>query len=492
MKNKYLASLLPFCIFLVFATGIILGHYLAHFFTLLITALIFLLLVYIFYKRKNILFSDILLLVFFFFVGGAWHASASRNIDPFLYKESVFRLKVVSLPEENQLRNTLYAQIKEIGGAPAQTRVKVFDYTKSLEYLHSYEAEARLSRKKYQERLFYSLWIKKSAFLRELPMGLSDSLREKGTRYLLKVFKDNVDSEAYRFLAAVFLGRRELLEKERDLFSRAGVSHLLAISGLHIGLTALILFFVLRIFCASFRVSLIISVFFLWCYTLLAGASSATVRAVIMYSVFALSFLAKRRVNVFNALGLAGITILFIRPSSVFEVGFQLSFFSVLSIIIGYKIFSFKSFTILPLDYAKNILLVSLYVMIGITPLISYYFGRVYFFSFLYNVLLIPLFTLILAINFVLILFSFFSFIAFSIGSVLSIFISFFVNLTRFLGSFSWSFASFRFSGQMMLGYYMFLAAILVISKTGFGRKTLKKIKIGVHRKRVILPSERA
>jgi len=491
MKNNYLASFLPFCIFLGFGAGIILGYKLAHFFTFLIGALISLVLGYIFYKRGNITLSDVLLFVLFFFVGGAWQTSANSNIEPFLYKESTFRIKVVSLPSQEQLRNILYTEIKKIDKIPVQTRIKVIDYTKSLEYLNSYQVKARLSKRKYQNKDFYSLWIKKNAFFRKLPLGLYDSLRKKSSQYLLKTFNDNLDRRAANFLGAVFLGRRELLGKEKELFSRAGVSHLLAISGLHIGLTAAILFFVLRIFWVPFRMSLIISVFFLYFYALLAGASPATVRAVIMYSVFALSFLIKRRVNIFNALGLAGIIILLLRSVSVFEIGFQLSFLSVFSILIGYRIFSFRSFKAPFLEYAKNIFLVSLYVMIGITPLISYYFERVYFLSSFYNVILIPVFTFILAINFLFVIFSPLSFIASSIGTILSVLISFFVELVSFLGSLSWSFVSFRFSAPMVLAYYMFLAAFLIALKTEFGRKTLKKIKIKVTKKSMILPSER-
>ena len=476
MSNKYLAPLLTFWIFLAFATGIIVGYFLPQFFAFFVATAVSLLLVYIFYKRGNLNLSDILLLVFFFLVGAVWQISSpSRNVEPFLYKESTFRLKVISLPQSSQFRSSLFAQIKEINGASVQRKIKVFDYTKSLEYLDSYSLGAKLSKRKYHNRDVYSLWVKKDASFEKLPIGFVDSLRKRTTQYLLRVFKRNVDDGAYRFLAAVFLGRRELLGQEKDLFSNVGAAHLLAISGLHIGLTALILFFILRLFCVPFRMSLVMSVIFLYCYTVLAGSSSATMRAAIMYSVFAVSFLVKRRANSFNALGLAAIFILLIRPASISEAGFQLSFLSVFSILLGNKLYPFKSCNRAYLDYAKGILLVSLYVSLGISPLISYYFGKVYFLSFFYNVLLIPLFTIILAINFLLIIFSPISFIASSLGGILSLFISFFIKLISFLGSFPWSFSTFKFSGKMILGYYVLLVAILLILRSKPGLLTLKK-----------------
>lgn len=236
----------------------------------------------------------------------------------------------------------------------------------------------------------------------------------------------------------------------------------MAISGLHLGLTSLILFFVLRFFNIKFRVSLFISLIFLYFYTFLTGSGPATLRAVVMYSVFVFSFFLQRRANMLNSLGLAGFAALLLDSESLFTLGFQLSFIAVFSIILGFRVFKVKPVKIAVLHYLKQILFCSLFVTVLLAPLVYYHFDKIYILSIFYNLILIPLFTFILAINFLLLLFSPFEFMAQSLGEALSLFISFFVKLVQILGSIKFSFISYTFSCKDMAIYYFFLLGILI------------------------------
>jgi competence protein ComEC len=342
-------------------------------------------------------------------------------------------------------------------------RVKVIDYTKSMDYLKRYEVKAKLTKRQYGKSAFYFLWVKSGFELKELPINVLGKFTKQVTHTLLSIFKSNLDDTSYRFLASVFLGRRELLTRtENEIFKNAGIAHLLAISGSNIGLAAVFLFFILRLFYVRFRVSLLISLVFLFIYTFITGANPPTLRATIMYSVFALSYFVKRKVNSFNSLGLAGLVCLFINPSWVFDVGFQLSFLSIFALIAGFSIFSIKASRILIINSVQYLFFSSFYVTLLITPLISYYFGRVYILSVFYNIILIPFFTFILMINFLLIIFSHLTFISQAIGTLLAALIPIFYNLSQVLGSFKFSFIMYTFSIRLVFIYYFLLGAVFI------------------------------
>ena len=456
------AGLLNFFLFICFCLGIILGNFLTSPFIFLTLSLIALSLVCIFYRYRKLFLSDIFILLFFFSLGALWHSSHfEQAIDKFIKKESAITLKVTSLPKEGATRNTFTAQVRKINSHPLKLKVKIGDYTRSMDYLNYYQLEGKLVKRRYRGYSYYSLNIRKDTSIKKLPLGVWAQFTGKSSNYILNVFKENCSDRGYRFLSGVFLGRKELLGEEREMFSSAGVSHLLAISGLHLGLTSLILFFVLRFFNIKFRVSLFISLIFLYFYTFLTGAGSSTLRAVTMYSVFAFGFFFERKANVLNSLALAGFVALLLNSSSLFAIGFQLSFIAVLSIILGFKIFKIKPVKIVPVHYLKQIFFCSFFVTVFLTPLVSYYFGKIHILSIFYNIILIPFFTFILAVNFLLIVFSPLGFITQSLGEVLSLLISFFIKFVQALGSIKFSFVPCTFSSCGVAIYYFFLGGIL-------------------------------
>lgn len=461
-----LAGVFNFCIFISLCVGIVLGYYILNFHIALVFSAVFLILIYLFYRKKNIFFSDICIVIFLIFLGAALVGPSARyKKDDFLKRESIFYFKVASLPKHYANKNTVFVEVKRVGDIPVKFKVQAMDFTKKLSYLDSYRIKAKLSRMRYEGRAFYRLWIKSDTKIEKMPMSWLDRFRRKTTDYFLRVFKERLNPQAYRFLSSVFLGRRELLGEEKTMFSDIGVSHLLAISGLHIGLTSLILFFILRMFSMSFRTALGVSVVFLFAYTFITGVSSSTFRASIMYGIFAAGFFMKRKTDPLNSLGLAGIICLLINPLSLFEVGFQLSFFSVFAIISGFRLFPVKFTKNTVLCYIEGIFFSSLFVTVMITPVVSYYFGKVYILSIIYNIILIPFFTAILMINFIFIIFSPFAIFAQAIGLVLSILIDLFYSLIQFLSAIKISYVALRFSTLGIVVYYAVLAAVIVSIK---------------------------
>jgi len=215
------------------------------------------------------------------------------------------------------------------------------------------------------------------------------------------------DTDARSVLMALLLGeRRHIRDELREAFNRAGVSHVLAISGLHVGIVASAAFFAFK-WLLSFAPPLlwrgwvrkgaallaIVPVMF---YGMLAGMSPSTQRAVIMISVFLLTFLLEKDHEIFNTLALAGLIILIMDPPALFSISFQLSFAAVVSILYGLEktrksLRRITSRLPRPLRPAIGFMWVTCLAILGTAPVIMYYFNQLPVFGVLANLALVPL-----------------------------------------------------------------------------------------------------
>lgn len=474
MNNRKIAIALPFCLFVALGLGIVLGKYLFFFWAFFIGSVICLIAVVFFYRKNKFFLSDAAILLLFLLLGAGYSVSSlSLSADEFLNEDHYCKVKILSLAQEQGYRNAFLGKVEKIENIPVNLKARVFDYTRQAKYLNAYTVRAKLRRHQYRGGEFYYLWISKDAFLKQEPLNCIDKAKQKVTGYFLDIFNKHLSQEGYEFISSVFLGRKELLGQKKNVFAGAGASHLLAISGLHVAATAAAVFFILRFFHIKFRARLIFSTLFLSLYTLLTGPSSSTLRAAIMYFVFVLGFFFERRINPFNSLGIAGIISLIIEPLSLWDIGFQLSFLSVFALILGARLFPPKASPNIIVSQVKQILFCSLAVAVFITPVVSYYFGRVYLLAVFYNIVLIPFFTLILMINFIFIIFAPFVFIAQALGAVLSMIISVFINFSRVLGEIRGSFISYTCSIEGAAAYYLCLIVFLLVLRCRQGGRLM-------------------
>ncbi|MBD3316759.1 MAG: DUF4131 domain-containing protein, partial [Chitinivibrionales bacterium] len=135
-------------------------------------------------------------------------------------------------------------------------------------------------------------------------------------------------------LLAAFLGEKdELASTTRDLYRSAGIYHLLAISGLHVGMLIAAVMLVLGPLPLPQIAKTICTLAVIWAYLLLIGPIPSLYRAVIMATIFLVALIFQRRPHPLNALGLAGIAWLTSSPMSLFSPGYQLSFAATLGIL---------------------------------------------------------------------------------------------------------------------------------------------------------------
>ena len=227
---------------------------------------------------------------------------------------------------------------------------------------------------------------------------------ERRAKLLDRLSESGVDGSAYAVVAAMALGDKSQLTRElKDAYAISGASHILALSGLHLGIiyTLLSLLLSRRRWQVTTQVVIIVSI---WLFVFLVGLSASVVRSAVMVTVYALLSLGHRDKLSVNTLAFAAIVMLLFNPLSLFDVGFQLSFMAVLAILLFYPLFENLWSQPFLLDHRVfrwlwTMLAVSCAAQIGVAPLIAYYFGRFSCYFLLANLVVVPAAALILYLS---------------------------------------------------------------------------------------------
>ncbi|MBO4802066.1 MAG: ComEC/Rec2 family competence protein [Bacteroidaceae bacterium] len=230
------------------------------------------------------------------------------------------------------------------------------------------------------------------------------------SRLLEQYRRTGLQDQTLAIVAAMTLGDRSLLQTDtRELYIEAGASHLLALSGLHLGILTgvFMLLFTGPLLRSRWRAVLaVMMLFYIWAYVFLAGLPTSLVRAGTMDTIFILASLLHRQTPPINLLLLAAVLLLLVWPLYLFDVGAQLSFAAVGGIAVCFqpayrwlfshyeaRMFQLERFHLLGV---LELLGVSLFAQIFTTPLVLWHFHRLPVYGVLFSVLLIPLTTLLM------------------------------------------------------------------------------------------------
>ena len=202
-------------------------------------------------------------------------------------------------------------------------------------------------------------------------------------------------------LSALTIGdKTELSDSVRESYSVAGASHILALSGLHIGLLYTLLFFILKPIARRGNIGRVIRsvlLILLWAFAFFTGLSPSVVRSVSMFSILAMADMVGRQPLSLNTLAAAAWLMLFCNPVGLFDVGFQLSFLAVASILLIQKpIYHLITVKGRIGKYIWGLISVSVAAQIGTAPLVMFYFSRFSVHFLLTNLVVIPFITIIL------------------------------------------------------------------------------------------------
>ncbi len=259
--------------------------------------------------------------------------------------------------------------------------------------------------KNYLEKqyIYNQLFITKESLLNikndhQTVLGIADKIRE---HINFKLSKYDFKPDQLAIINAILLGQRQNISEDvYTSYANAGAIHILAISGLHIGIILIMLSAIFKpleklrngIFIKTF---LIVTI--LWGFAIIAGLSASVTRAVTMFSIVAIGMHLKRPTNIYNTLAISIFLLLLFKPLFLFDVGFQLSYLAVFGIVsINPKLDTiWKPKYLIPKKIWQTFT-VTISAQIGIIPISLYYFHQFPGLFFLSNLLIIPLLGIIL------------------------------------------------------------------------------------------------
>lgn len=240
-----------------------------------------------------------------------------------------------------------------------------------------------------------------SGHWKRLPGSRRLTLRQHAAvmqRKISEVYRSwGLRGEELAVVSALTVGdKRELTPGLRVTYNAAGASHVLALSGLHVGILAgmlMGLFYPFTRFRSGRQIVSFAVVALLWAFAFIAGLSPSVVRAVTMFSLYVLaSLLTEGRFSGMPSLVFAAFLMLLYQPFYLFDVSFQLSFVAVASILCFYPLISaYCPFQHSGLRYVWNILALSFVAQLGTLPFVLYYFGTFPSYFLLANLFVSPL-----------------------------------------------------------------------------------------------------
>ncbi len=295
----------------------------------------------------------------------------------------------------------------------------------------------------------------------------------------------NFEADELALINALLLGQRQDISTEiYDSYSKAGAIHILAVSGLHVGVILYLLnllFKRLDYLRHGKLMKTILIVLLLWSFAVIAGLSASVTRAVMMFSVVAIGMNLKRPANIYNTLVISMFFLLLFKPLFLFDVGFQMSYLAVVAIVSIQpwlaKLWQPESRL---LKKIWQILSVTLAAQIGVVPISLFYFHQFPGLFFLSNLVIIPFLGLILGLGIIVIFLALLNILPLWLPEVYGSIISY---MNHFVGWVSlqerFVFKDIAFSLlQVIAAYVLILGFVLLLRQQNFNR--LVFVMVGV------------
>ncbi|GEM_PF-5741640 len=446
---------------------------------------IILLLVSVRYRKSYWILFVLLFLVGFFRALPVYSPSV---LDEYLHEGVTIRGEVRSFPKETEYGVSFVFKVEEIEGRKVSEYVSVsVPRGKARDFLvKDLELEGYLSlpgTARNPGEFDYREYLRKNGIHYTYTAQSFVSYDERRLwqkKYeILQVFDKQFSGETASFLKAILLGFKGDLPSElRDSFSKSGTSHLIAISGLHVGIMRRLisngLAYLMR---ASF--ARVFSVLILVPYGLLVGPEPSVWRAIVMVALAEVALYLRKEYDSINVLGLAGIVLLMVKPEFVFSVGFQLSFMATLAILLLMPEFSGIVFGYSRRGFWQESIAVSLAAQLGVLPILAYYFNQISLLTLLANLVLIPLTGLVIISG--VIIFSWMLFLPGYLGiSFLEWLVSLFLGLVEFFSGLPWAYVYVKSPDVYQLGLYYLILFL------GFGHWRPRQ-KVSIRRYGVVL-----
>lgn len=382
------------------------------------------------------------LILLLFFLLGIFQTSSMENgiLIDYVYESSYFTgvIEEVLIKDEGYSRYVVV--IKELGDRPIPKEKIILnlvgDPILELGDRIKFRAKLELTRENTNPKLFnYSLHLLTDKIytittIREGDIYSIDrnptikySLRSAFMDKIQGTFTSYLSSRSAKLMTSIFIGQSSyLLEEDVEVYRNMGLAHILAVSGLHIGIISAFIYFFLSNLGIRRKLNTVITLATIWFYAFLIGFPPSILRANIMFTILYYSQLIHEPYDSINSISFAIFILLLINPYYLFNIGFQLSFMATLSILLfGPRIreafYPYKNKLVSTLSAI-------LAVQLGTLPVQAYYFNHINPYGIIANLLIIPLLSLGLVLAFLLLFFSllpFTTFVSFILSLVLEV-----------------------------------------------------------------------
>ena len=247
---------------------------------------------------------------------------------------------------------------------------------------------------------FHSLkqWVPNLSWISQLRQGI------------LQRLDTHFSKEAAPFLKAFLIGDKRSLEAEvKEAFSRAGLSHIMAVSGLHVGFLLTPFWICLPMF-RRWKygpvIGLVLLSSLMWIYASLTGFSTSVNRASLMAVLLGFGSLFSKSRNSINQMAAAATGILVISPKELLEPGFQLSFGAVTMLLLWMPATQQRIERVIPYRWVSSIvqvMSVTMVVQTGLTPILAYWFGELSLMAPISNLLVVPILSFLMPMTIILV-----------------------------------------------------------------------------------------
>lgn len=236
------------------------------------------------------------------------------------------------------------------------------------------------------------------------------TLAQRARAHVIDFYRSfELDDDAYAFICAITLGyKAHLSDNLQEAFRASGTAHVLALSGLHVGIIYAVIHLLFAFMGQNDRFYMIrqwLAIVALWIFVFVVGMPPSVMRAAIMLTLFSFVNLYHRNRFSYNSLAAAAFLILILNPSSLFDVGFQMSFSAVFAILFfNPKLTQLYQPTNRVKKYIRDLICINTTAQLGVSPFVLYYFGTFPTWFFFTNLLVVPLVGVIIYAAFPLIL----------------------------------------------------------------------------------------
>ncbi|MCF8380033.1 MAG: ComEC family competence protein [Bacteroidales bacterium] len=323
-----------------------------------------------------------------------------------------------------------------------------------------------------RKNIFFTAFVKTGHWYHSGSKNDNFLYRCKSFREWLKIkildYRKDEFIEEKSVLLAITLGTKELLDPGlKSDFADAGAIHVMAVSGLHVGLIWMFIGFLTNFLRSSFigRMLQFIMIFtILWSYAGITGLSPSVTRSCLMFSLVSFGSLIMRDSSVYNTVLLSAFLQLLFKPDLILDTGFQFSYTAVLSILFFQPLFKkFLYSESVIINWFFDLISVSVAAQILTFPLAIYYFHQFPLYFILSNIIVIPLVTLLMMVFIFSVCFLFLPYI-FNISLFILIFIArIMTNSVDFIAGLPYSTAEYLNISGVQMGLLLISALLFLL-----------------------------